>query len=231
MESEGLNIYDLLDEGEHENQDFKFRIDDPAKIAKTLCAFANTSGGRLLVGVKDNGSIKGIDPEEEYYVVEAAASRFCSPEVPFTYRVWHDPKDTKKLVLEIQVAESDQKPHRALNEEKKWLPYIRIGDDTRLANRITVGVWKKEMQPIKKPETLTDKQLDLLRTLLKLEPCSISALYRNVKMPSKKIDALLVMFIAWNLVKQEITRDQVLYRCCEVQLEKMNLKNKNQQFF
>ena len=29
----------------------------PEKIAKSLSAFANTEGGRLLVGVKDNGKI------------------------------------------------------------------------------------------------------------------------------------------------------------------------------
>ncbi len=222
MEADGVSIYDLLAEGEHENQDFKYRIDDPSKIAKTLCAFANTSGGRLLIGVKDNGSIKGIDPEEEYYVVEAAASRYCSPEVKFTYRVWHDPKDVKKLVLEIQIAESEEKPHRALNEEKQWIPYIRIADDTLIANRITVGVWTKKQQLIKKPEVLTDKQLDLLRVILKLEPCSISAIYKHVKMPSKKIDALLVMFIAWGLVEQEITKEKVYYRCSEVELDKIN---------
>jgi predicted HTH transcriptional regulator len=217
MESEGVNIYDLLDEGEHENQDFKYRIDDPVKIAKTLCAFANTSGGRLLIGVKDNGTIKGIDPEEEFYVVEAAASRFCKPEVKFTYRVWHDPKDVKKLVLEIQIPESTQKPHYALSEEKKWIPYVRILDDTRVANRITVAVWKKKLQPFKKPEVLTDKQLDLLRVVHKLEPCSISAIYRNVKLPSKRIDALLVMFIAWGLIEQEITKFGTFYSCSEVE--------------
>ena len=221
MESEGINIYDLLDEGEHENQDFKFRIDDAGKIAKTLCAFANTSGGRLLIGVKDNGTIKGIDPEEEYYVVEAAAHRFCSPEIKFTYRVWHDPKDVKKLVLEIQIPESEQKPHCALNEEKKWIPYVRIHDDTKIANRITVGVWKKKQQAIKRPEVLTDKQLDLLRAVFKIEPCSISAIYKHVRLPAKKIDHLLIMFIAWGLIEQEISKDGVSYRCSEVEVEKI----------
>ena len=221
MESEGLSIYDLLEEGEHENQDFKYRIDDPAKIAKTLCAFANTSGGRLLIGVKDNGSIKGIDPEEEYYVVEAAASRFCSPEIKFSYRVWHDPKEMKKLVLEIQVPEAENKPHFALNEEKKWIAYIRIFDETLIANRITIGVWKKKQQPILKPDLLTDKQLDLLRTILKIEPCSISYIYKNVKLPSKKIDSLLVQFIAWGLISQDIQKERVLYSCCELEIDKI----------
>lgn len=224
MESEGININDLLSEGEHENQDFKFRIDNPAKIAKTLCAFANTSGGRLLIGVKDNGTIKGINPEEEYYVVEAAAQRFCKPEISFSYKVWYDPKDVKKLVLEIYVPESQTKPHRALNEDQKWIPYLRVDDETLIANRITVGVWKRQQILAKRPDVLKDQQLDLLRALLKIEPCSISALYKSVNLPNRKIDELLIRFIAWGLVNQEIWKDKVLYKCCDVELEKMNTR-------
>ncbi|MDA9964009.1 ATP-binding protein, partial [Schleiferiaceae bacterium] len=48
------NLYTLISEGEHGEQDFKYRITDARKIARTLSAFANTSGGRLLVGVRDN---------------------------------------------------------------------------------------------------------------------------------------------------------------------------------
>jgi len=52
-------IYKLIEEGEHQQQDFKFEISDARKIAKSLSAFSNTDGGRLLIGVKDNGKIAG----------------------------------------------------------------------------------------------------------------------------------------------------------------------------
>ena len=58
----------LIDQGEHQQQDFKFEVSDSKKIARTLSAFANTDGGRLLIGVKDNGNISGIKSEEEYYI-------------------------------------------------------------------------------------------------------------------------------------------------------------------
>ena len=58
----------LIAEGEGVQLDFKFRIDDQKKIARTLSAFANTEGGKLLIGVKDNGKINGVNPEEEYYL-------------------------------------------------------------------------------------------------------------------------------------------------------------------
>ncbi|MDA3865584.1 MAG: putative DNA binding domain-containing protein, partial [Salinivirgaceae bacterium] len=43
-------LYQLIAQGEHQQQDFKFCINDSRKIAKSLVAFANTDGGRLLVG-------------------------------------------------------------------------------------------------------------------------------------------------------------------------------------
>ena len=70
-------IYKLIEEGEHQQQDFKFEISDARKIAKSLSAFSNTDGGRLLIGVKDNGKIAGVRSEEEIYMIEAAAKLYC----------------------------------------------------------------------------------------------------------------------------------------------------------
>ena len=72
-------IHALIAEGEHQQQDFKFEISDARKIAKTLSAFANTDGGKLLIGVKDNGKIAGVRSDEEQYMIEAAAGLYCSP--------------------------------------------------------------------------------------------------------------------------------------------------------
>ena len=74
-------IHALIAEGEHQQQDFKFEISDARKIAKTLSAFSNTDGGRLLIGVKDNGKIAGVRSDEEQYMIEAAARLYCRPEV------------------------------------------------------------------------------------------------------------------------------------------------------
>ena len=74
-------IHDRIAEGEHQQQDFKFEISDARKIAKSLSAFSNTDGGRLLVGVKDNGKIAGVRSEEEMYMIEAAAKLYCKPQI------------------------------------------------------------------------------------------------------------------------------------------------------
>lgn len=60
-----MNIKRLILEGENVSLDFKKTISKAEKIAKTLVAFANNQGGRLLIGVADDGSIKGVKSEEE----------------------------------------------------------------------------------------------------------------------------------------------------------------------
>ena len=82
------HILRMIDEGEHQHQDFKLRVDDPKKIAKTLSAFANTEGGRLLIGVRDSGEIAGCNVEEEFHMLQCASQMHCKPEIPFESQVW-----------------------------------------------------------------------------------------------------------------------------------------------
>ena len=77
--SDKVYLQQLIAEGEHQQQDFKFEISDARKIARSLSAFSNTDGGRLLIGVKDNGRIAGVRSEEEIYMIEAAAKLYCRP--------------------------------------------------------------------------------------------------------------------------------------------------------
>ncbi|MFP4472106.1 MAG: helix-turn-helix domain-containing protein, partial [Bacteroidales bacterium] len=72
-------IKKLIGQGEHQRQDFKFEISDSKKIARSLAAFSNTEGGKLLVGVKDNGAIAGVRSDEEFYMVQAAAEMYTRP--------------------------------------------------------------------------------------------------------------------------------------------------------
>ena len=108
----------LIAEGEHQRQDFKFEISDARKIAKTLSAFANTDGGRLLIGVKDNGKIAGVRSDEEQYMIEAAAQMYCQPEVNYTMQTF---QAEGRSVLVVQIEESLQKPVYAKDETGKPL--------------------------------------------------------------------------------------------------------------
>lgn len=137
----GHPIEELIKQGEHQQLDFKFEVSDSKKIARTLSAFANTDGGRLLIGVKDNGVIAGVRSEEEYYMIEAASNMYTRPVVPFEARRWdmHG-----KTVLEIYIAPSVDKPHTAPDKENNYKAYIRVDDENILANEVLIFSWKKQ---------------------------------------------------------------------------------------
>jgi predicted HTH transcriptional regulator len=202
-------IKQLIESGESQTLDFKFEISDSRKIAKTFVAFANTDGGILLIGVKDNGSIAGVRSEEEYYMVEGAAKMYCKPEVPFQTRKWNI---DDKTVLEISIPKSPDKPHYAQTDDKKWIVYIRVGDQNLLANSILLKVWryKKENQSIYLEYSKTEKIL--LKYLEREQNITIPKFSKIALITHKEAENVLVKLISLNLIKMVFTEKQVFYK-------------------
>ena len=194
-------------DGENVSQDFKFRIDDQRKIARTLVAFANTHGGVLLIGVKDNGKITGVNPEEEYYMIEGAADLYTQPQVQFESTVW---QEGHYLVLEIDVKCSDEK-HRALDEDGKWKQYVRVDDHTLLGNKILSKVWQYEKKGINRPEEFDENTLAFLKLVKDLSPVSLSKLYRSSNLKMKKVDQILSVLVFWKIIRMQISESGTLY--------------------
>lgn len=195
-------LHTYIREGEHQTQDFKFRVDDAKKIARTLAAFANTDGGRLLIGVKDNGKVVGVNPEEEFHIIQGAAALYCKPEVAIKTNVL---QDKHKLVLEVIVEKQETKPVFAKDENDKWKVYIRREDHTLLANKILLGVWKRNKKKTAAPQAFDEAEQLLLEAIREHKSATISRLYRTVDLKKNYIDKLLILFICWGIVKMEIT--------------------------
>ena len=126
-------IQDLILEGEHEHQDFKYQITDARKIARSIAAFANNSGGHLLIGVKDNGNIAGVRSDEEIYMIETAAQMYCRPEQHVTFKVFNI---NGKSVVKADIAEAIDKPVEAPDDNGVWHIYYRVADENVLASRL-----------------------------------------------------------------------------------------------
>jgi len=132
-------ILSLISEGEHEHQDFKYQISDARKIARSISAFANNSGGHLLIGVKDNGNIAGVKSDEEIYMIEQAASMYCRPEQEVSFSIYHI---EGKNVLKVDIPEATEKPVKAQDDNGKWCAYYRVNDENILASSTHVKVLK-----------------------------------------------------------------------------------------
>jgi len=192
------SIYVLIAEGEHQQQDFKFEISDARKIARTLSAFANTCGGRLLIGVKDNGKIAGVRSEEEAYMIEAAANMYCSP--PVDYRV-ETHKVEGKQVLIATIEESQTKPVYAKDENGKLLAYVRVADENILATPVHLRMWRQETNLAGELITFTDRE-KLLLTLMEGEtPLSLNRYSRKTGLSRRATEHLLAKFIRFGIVE------------------------------
>ncbi|MEI7724415.1 MAG: ATP-binding protein [Bacteroidota bacterium] len=202
------HITKLIAEGEHQQLDFKFEIADAHKIARTLVAFANTDGGRLLIGVKDNGALAGVRSEEEYYMVEAAAKMYCKPAIDFSVKEWNL---NKKTILEIIILKSANRPHFAQQKEGNWLAYHRVKDQNFVVNRILMRVWKLETMPAGVYLKFTDPEKFLLEFLETNPSITLSKFIRLAGISRKKAENILIRFLMLKMLRMNFTENLTFF--------------------
>ena len=198
-------IEELIERGEGETLDFKHSINDSKKIARSVSAFANTRGGILLIGVKDNGAIAGVNSDEEYYMVEAAAQLYCKPEVPFEVKKW---TVVGKTVLEVTIKPSAEKPHLAPDKNGSYLAFVRIADENFVASPIQYKIWKAEKNREAVSFAITGKEqlfMEMLRTNGKV---SIDEFAKAAFIPHREAEDFLIKMVVLRLAKLESATDE-----------------------
>jgi predicted HTH transcriptional regulator len=196
------DIYQKLAIGEGENLEYKFEINSGRKIASTISAFSNTSGGSLLIGVKDNGTVAGVRIEEELYVLDAAAKLYCKPEVTLQLKRW----DIKgKIVLEAYVPMSETKPVFAEVESGVLRAYIRLGSSNILANAVNLQLWKTAVNK-DKPKVFTEKQLTVISLFKTYKWLNLNQISRKSKLPRNIVIITLADLIRWNIVEAALNQ-------------------------
>lgn len=202
----------LIAQGEHQQLDFKYAINDSRKIAITLCAFANSDGGTLLIGVKDNGSIAGAKLEEEIYMVQAAADIYCRPPVSFKTQGW---KAGDKYVLEVTVEKTSRKPCMAQAEDGKWWAYLRSGDENFPVPSVLLQYWKDYDRPQPEQYLHTEKEQKLLSLLQDEEGFTLNQLAKQTTIPRQGVSGLLSKWMRWELVEMTFDRGVAKFKSKE----------------
>lgn len=205
-------LIELIAAGENLHQDFKFSIDNLRKIARTLCAFANTDGGRLLIGINDKRKIVGCNPQEELHMIQEAAKHHCNPEVSFSSKIW---QEDFRMVLEIYVQVSEHGPHRAKDDNGNWRSYIRIKDHTTTANKILEGVWAEQKKQTAHLEKLNEEQTSVLKIIQDEKSVTLSQLYKKSNLALRKVDQIVVLLVYWGLIEMVFESDGIFYRLAE----------------
>lgn len=203
----------LIATGEGPSLDFKKTISSAAKIAKTLVAFANTRGGSLLVGVRDNGTVAGVHTEEEMYMIDTAARVMCQPAVRYQFRE-HDYKGLR--VLEVVVPESHLKPHQAKGDDGSWRPFIRHEDKSVVASAILLAVMRRQAEGRGALIRYGEAEQALLQHLnlhpkLTLESAQTVLDAKGLPASRKKTSVILVNLLTAGVLRPQLSEKEEAY--------------------
>ena len=117
-------------EQESSTLEFKELFPKNNQIVKTLVGFCNQHGGKILIGVNDSGSIKGLTEEEIEHALEsldkAIVESTCPPIIPSVYAQTIG----DKTILIIEVSSGMNKPYYIRSEGQEKGTYIRLGRST-----------------------------------------------------------------------------------------------------
>lgn len=117
-------------QSESDRHDFKFDLSNLKDPEKICCAFANSQGGFVIVGIKEKGgtfSIEGLDPDNELYGNFLKKLKIePSLDIP-PPKVIDVPNSEKKLYV-IEVPKSPKRPHIPSGPDKRYF-YKRHGSN------------------------------------------------------------------------------------------------------
>ncbi len=199
-------LLSMIREGEHQQQDFKYRVADACKLAKSVSAFANTDGGRLLIGVRDDGHLSGVRSEEEIYMMHQAAYKYCKPEASIKFDTYH--VDGRNIVV-ATVPPSIKRPVCALDEENRLRAYIRINDENIVASPVHLALWRESQKPQGAMITYNDdirRLLDVIQS-----PMTLNQIVRMARLPRHKVITLMARLIRFGTLRWEYTNQQFLF--------------------
>ena len=126
-------LLELIANGENSGVEFKRDDVRPEQLAKEVVALANFQGGRILLGVEDDGTISGIHRENlEHWVMDTVFGRYVHPMIlPFYEEVKVD--DDHRVAI-ITITQGSTKPYVIRNRDREEI-YVRAGTTSRLATR------------------------------------------------------------------------------------------------
>jgi predicted HTH transcriptional regulator len=187
------NLFDLIAQGEGSRLEFKSTISTSARIARTLCAFANTGGGTLLIGVNDDGKIGGVDSEvREMRKIEQATDFLVEPSLLVSYQVVV--ADGKRVIV-IDVPESTEKPHYAVDDQGNRTIYVRAKDKSVPTNKLIMEQQLTDQSLLQSPNVKT-----LLQYLRKNEDITADRMAKLVNISDYRANKLLLQLAGQGLL-------------------------------
>jgi len=125
-------LLEIISNGENSGVEFKRDDIRPEQLAKESVAFANFQGGRIFLGVEDNGTISGIQRKNtQEWVLNIFRDKIHPQIIPFYEEI---KISDKQIIAVVSIASGLSKPYSVRHNNREDV-YIRMGDRSEIASR------------------------------------------------------------------------------------------------
>lgn len=185
---------ELVKKGEGEHLEFKLKSNHPEKIVREVVAFANSGGGKLLVGVGDDKTIKGLkDADEDEYTLSRAIDKYIYPKISFKKERVAITPDRDVLVLTIP--RSVDKPHYVVDDTGAKQAYIRVEDKSIQASREMKEIMRRGRGERDVSFQYGEKEEKLMKLLDEKESVTVDLFATVAGIPRKIASNTLVVMV------------------------------------
>jgi len=181
MEPLNLALKEKISKGCNQNFHFLENLDDESSFVQLLVGFVNATGGEIMVGVKQNGKVAGVNPSE---IIDTIY------DIIKVYKIIKDTFSTETIILgrhalvQIKIKTISKKLWLIENGEKA--SYIRVNASTCKVNKIVKKTWVLEENEIN--IEFSDLREQILDLFTKKSELSLSYIYKDMKLQNSKID-------------------------------------------
>ncbi len=210
------NLLDLVAEGEGLRIEFKRLIHSAPKIARSITAFANTSGGLILIGVDDDRRIVGIHSEKEtIQIIDEAMKFHIEPKPRIAVRV---EEFKRRMVLLVEIPESPERPHfhveRVIRRDTgkrdvERRVYIRDGSHNKAASDDRIALMLSSREPVR--ISFTERERRLLDWLNAYERITAEAFAGNAGIPVREARRILVSLVRSGALRLDSSNGNSFY--------------------
>lgn len=205
-----LALKQLVRQGEGAFIEFKLKNNHPDKIIRELVAFANSNGGMLLLGVRDDREIMGLKfGEEDDFVLQKYIHTHVHPPLPYQNERYILPNEREVLIYKIP--SSPLKPHVVILEGEPKA-YIRVADRSIQASKEMRKILKARRKNIQVKFHYGEKEQKLMHYLGDHETITRQKFMEIAEIPKKMASATLVRLVLANVLAIEPAETEDQYR-------------------
>ena len=201
-----MTIEEIL-RGESKDLEFKEKLpEDSKKYMKTIVAFSNGEGGRLIIGVNDDREVVGVEQTAVFSMIDKITNAISDSCEPLIIPDIAPQAVGDKTVIVVEISAGRQRPYylKSLGMDKGT--FIRTAGSTRLADRpfIQEMYYEDENRSfdnvVNKDIEVTDADIKSFCEDMKKEAqrnCMDEKDAKKVKTPTKN------NLITWGILKEE----------------------------